>query len=524
MTSKYCQKHCYKQFDEKLQKQMFENFWRIGVYDKQNYLLFNSMSKKPNKVKKQKKRSEQSEQREQSEQSEQSDQDENDQLDNIENAKSCKFNYYLMSFGNEVHVCKGFFMSVLQVSQKRIRILQQKILKGLSPDDQRGHNDNRKMILNDIWNFLHQIVDRIPKSYSHYSFHRTNRLYFENTELNMLSLYKHFVKELEDNNLEKLSFGSFINYFNTNFKISFSKPKSDICDFCYLNMVIGNQYLSKSELEKLEKHQQDVLKYRFLKSELLNNFNYLLIEIDYSQNKPLPKLSVTKNFYSRNLWLYLFNLHVHNNKSKDTYFYHFIEGEFRKGSDSVASFIYDFLIKIDLDFYEQIVIFSDACGGQNRNYLIMKFLCLMAIQFKKTILQVFPVRGHSYNVCDRNFANISKKVKKMQAIEVPKQYYDIITQLNYHQIKANVFNWQKLFQENFKPNKCKMEISQYYKIEYFATGFIRTFKEYDSNLTEFKLLNDIPFNWKENLKLDLKHFVSREKNSRHKRFASIFKT
>ena len=227
-------------------------------------------------------------------------------------------------------------------------------------------------------------------------------------------------------------------------------------------MIIGKKNLTKSELGKFEKHQEDVLKYRFLKAELLKNFNYLLIEIDYSQNKPLPKLRVTKNFYSRNLWLYLFNLHIHNNKSKDTYFYHFIEGEFRKGSDSVASFIYDFLMKTDLDVYEQIVIFSDACGGQNRNYLIMKFLCLMAIQFKKTILQMFPVRGHSYNVCDRNFPNISKKVKKMQAIEVPKQYDDIITQLNCNQIKANVFNWEKLFEENFQLNKCKTEISKYF--------------------------------------------------------------
>ena len=132
-------------------------------------------------------------------------------------------------------------------------------------------------------------------------------LYFENTELNMLSLYRNFVKELENNNLEKTSFGSFINYFNTKFKISFSKPKSDICDFCYSNMIIGKKNLTKSELGKFEKHQEDVLKYRFLKAELLKNFNYLLIEIDYSQNKPLSKLCVTKNFYSRNLWLYLYN-------------------------------------------------------------------------------------------------------------------------------------------------------------------------------------------------------------------------
>lgn len=92
MITKCCKMLCYKQFNEVIQKELFEKFWSISNYDKQNYLLYNLMSKKPRK-------------------------DEvNEQKENV---KFVKWNFFLTTNGVAIHVCKEFFLNVLQVSKKK---------------------------------------------------------------------------------------------------------------------------------------------------------------------------------------------------------------------------------------------------------------------------------------------------------------------------------------------------------------------------------------------------------------------
>lgn len=64
----------------------------------------------------------------------------------------------------------------------------------------------------------------------------------------------------------------------------------------------------------------------------------LVMEFDYAQNFPLPKLTVTSQFYKRLLWLYLFCIHVHNDDA--AFMYTFIESKCKKGANTVASFVF----------------------------------------------------------------------------------------------------------------------------------------------------------------------------------------
>lgn len=73
-------------------------------------------------------------------------------------------------------------------------------------------------------------------------------------------------------------------------------------------------------------------------SEAKSDDSILVIEFDYGQNLPLPKLNVTSQFYKRLMWLYLFNVHVHNDDT--SHFYCFLKSDSKKGPDSVASFVY----------------------------------------------------------------------------------------------------------------------------------------------------------------------------------------
>lgn len=70
----------------------------------------------------------------------------------------------------------------------------------------------------------------------------------------------------------------------------------------------------------------------------------------------------------------MFNIHVHNDDT--SFYYTFLEGQAKKGSDSVVSFLYDCLSKTK-DKYpniKKIVLLSDAAGGQNKNATVMMFV------------------------------------------------------------------------------------------------------------------------------------------------------
>ena len=55
-------------------------------------------------------------------------------------------------------------------------------------------------------------------------------------------------------------------------------------------------------------------------------------------------------------------------------------------------------------------IFCDSCAGQNKNYTIFRYLVSLASQNKfETIVVTFPIRGHFYLECDKNFALVNQK-------------------------------------------------------------------------------------------------------------------
>ena len=61
-----------------------------------------------------------------------------------------------------------------------------------------------------------------------------------------------------------------------------------------------------------------------------------------------------------------------------------------------------FLSEINEDT-KKIFLLSDACPGQNRNKTMSRFLIIAAVINRIDILHLFPVRGHSYCQCNRNF-------------------------------------------------------------------------------------------------------------------------
>ena len=210
-----------------------------------------------------------------------------------------------------------------------------------------------------------------------------------------------------------ISMGTYIIFFKFNMKYAVRRPRSDICNFCY-ECKINNDLKNEDYIN----HIKEVENYRKSKKIYLAEKTNLCIEFDFAQNLALPKLIVNAQYYSRLLWLFIFNVHVFNksgknldsNEKDNSYMFFMLEGFAKKGSNTVINFVlFTILREYQPDKHKKIILLSDSCGGQNKNYLFLQFFYSLAEKLGVVIEHMFPVVGHSYNQCDRNFGLYSKK-------------------------------------------------------------------------------------------------------------------
>ena len=61
---------------------------------------------------------------------------------------------------------------------------------------------------------------------------------------------------------------------------------------------------------------------------------------------------------------------------------HFTEGELKKGSKTIATFIYEVIKNINSEPLNEIMINSDSCFAQNKNWVVFK-----TVDLSKTYLK-----------------------------------------------------------------------------------------------------------------------------------------
>lgn len=124
-----------------------------------------------------------------------------------------------------------------------------------------------------------------------------------------------------------MKYHSYYKYFKT-LGYSFEVPKTDACDFCSkANILLKNNPLNPLKVQYdilLKKfNAYKVIKNNYIApSEGIDKNNILVIEFDFAQNLPLPRLNCTSKFYKRSLWMFVFNVYLHNDKSSIYYYYY----------------------------------------------------------------------------------------------------------------------------------------------------------------------------------------------------------
>ncbi|XP_065658599.1 uncharacterized protein LOC136083118 [Hydra vulgaris] len=108
----------------------------------------------------------------------------------------------------------------------------------------------------------------------------------------------------------------------------------------------------------------------------------------------------------------MYNLDIYDCTAGMGHIFLWIENIAKRASDEVASILLKYLSKItEVDY---LIIFTDNCPGQNKNWLLMA-LWLQLVKKKKfkSITHSFLISGHTHLPSDRDFALIEKRHRNM---------------------------------------------------------------------------------------------------------------
>lgn len=379
--------------------------------------------------------------------------------------KTYSYEYYVKVSGETVKVCKTAYINLHGVSKKRVERLQKLLIQDKSPKDQRGRSagSRHNAIPGDICLTIHDFIKSIPVHEVHYS--NTKKYYFS-SNLNMKILHNMFITK---NPQSGVKYDFFVRYIHENFNIGFGQPQVDVCGYCEERKTklrnpalcdavksvaagelnIHNRrakkfYHKMQEVQQLCKERDDVAGFVF----------------DYMSNLPLPHIPVQEIFYYRQLWVYEFC--IHNLKSGEAYFYSYHEGLAKKGPNEVCTCLLHCIMENLSSDVKQLYLFADNCPGQNKNHTVLRFLLTMTHLIPE-IHYCFPVRGHSFNACDRDFGVAKRKIKREDRIYTPEEYETLIrssSQKNNFRVISleteDILNFKSWWPNHYKRNATSL--------------------------------------------------------------------
>lgn len=300
----------------------------------------------------------------------------------------------------------------------------------------------------------------MPKYQSHYSRNENPDRVYLNYDLTINSLYSnYYINWCNEEGKNIVSSDKFRRIFCEDFNIGFKLPKSDTCATCdSLNMQINSmapddegleilQNERKIHVENAEMAQDTIKQLASLASK--DPAKYHVIALDLQQVLPTPKLTVSHAFYKRKLSTY--NLGIHDLGTNRGYMFVWNESIAERGSDEIASCLLKYLQCQNISS-EELHIISDNCKGQNKNWtFIGVYNALSRSGIVKKIYHHFPVVGHTYLPCDRDFGRIELYVRKhMPLIYTTEEWAECILQSN----KKNKFHVTLMNSADFKDFTC----------------------------------------------------------------------
>lgn len=359
-------------------------------------------------------------------------------------------------------VCKALYLNNFQITSKKIDVSLKKYRSGNTIKDKRG-------LAQGGWNktpqeeidFIKNIIESLPKYESHYRREQnaTAILYLKSdmTIQKIYDLYLDKFKTVYGESKIPVSFVTLKRIFYKHFNLRCKPLKKDTCTRCdTFNIKLKNTE-SNSEKEKIKFDKDTHLKKaeemrKHMKKDLLKaktDKEFECLTFDLEKTLPLPRIPTSIVFYKRQLWLY--NCGIHAGSNDTGYCYVWIEGEAGRGAQEVGSCLINFIRnKLDPNV-KDLVLWSDCCGGQNRNIKIVVMLkaILHSHHTLRTISFKYLESGHTFLPNDTDFSKIETQLKFHERIYTANEYMQVIRCCK----KKNPLHVTKMTKEDFLSSK-----------------------------------------------------------------------
>lgn len=421
---------------------------------------------------------------------------------NQQKNRNYTYRYFLHDVsGQKQEICTNFFCKCLQVTIGRVYRAIGTVQSNPTAKDHRGNRQSKNKTNERDRQYVKEFIAKFPKYKSHYGRKDSDRDYLA-PNLNIRKMYREYVAVSEFRQRTVLSESMFRTIFNTEFNLAFKRPKTDTyktCDEIQAKMKSGD--LTSEETQNQEKrklsHHQSVSEKKLQFEKDVEDAKQSMgktqcYTFDLQRTLETPSLSTNVAYYRRQLWT--FNLCIYDEVDEKGYMYMWSENVASRGANEIVSCLIKHMKNYLPESTENIILYSDSCGGQNRNIkmtMILKKILTNLVNVN-TITQNFFISGHSYNSCDRCFGIIDKQRKTTEDIFLPIHWENIVRAAKkrdpkfevVHMTANDFYSSQKLLDlivnrkiscENEKINWHKIEFIKNIKHKPF-TIFIKQFQ------------------------------------------------
>lgn len=412
---------CFK-INEEDREQIFKNFWKLKWPEKRIYVSSRVLSLPTARARNRK--------------------------ENESSQRSASYQYFLNKKSEQVRVCKTLFCNTLGVSVRTISAWIESDTK--SPRKSDGSLNENNMINNITRKKnlrfhkekenLKAFFDTLPKLESHYCRKTTSRLYLEPHFRSKAELYQIYKDNwCLENKVDALSIKTFHEVFDE-LNLALYSPKKDECDVCvgYKTKNIEEQiYIDHIEKKNEARNEKEADKLS----------NHKVFTMDLQSVLLCPKSNASALYYRTKLVVHnftIFDLHT-----KEGYCFVWHEGEGELTSNCFSSIICQFLIAEvipNLNGDQKIILISDGCPAQNRNFILSNALLNLSVTQQICIEQKYLEKGHTQMECDSMHSTIERYLKGRN-INVPA---DIVAACKYARKYPKPYNVDYLNHTNFK--------------------------------------------------------------------------
>ena len=277
-----------------------------------------------------------------------------------------------------IRVCKKFFLTTLDIGKKTVEYALKKQEHGTyQGSDMRGKASSANKIPEECVKIVHEHIKSFPTMESHYTRKKTKRKYLS-SDLNITKMYTMYKEKCLHENQKPVS-AKYRDIFCKSYNYSFHKPKKDQCSFCnlYQQQKI-NGTLSPEMEESYKEHQIRKVEGREekgrdkIKAKEEKTFHACTFDLEAVLSTPCSL--VGELYYKRKLSCY--NLSFNSLGDKKGVCYLWDESQGGRGSSEIGSCLLMYISRLaeNASSLKEITLYSDSCGGQNRNQFVSSAL------------------------------------------------------------------------------------------------------------------------------------------------------